>query len=136
MGKIQISPYVNFQGRAREAMAFYHAVLGGNLDLHAIDEQGKAKPAGGGDRVALARLETDGALILGGDGHPAYPPTVGDNLAIALTGIDKDRLTAAFNGLAEGGVVKMPPTRQPWGAEVGWMTDKFGINWTIAVEEE
>jgi len=34
MSKIQIGPYINFQGRAREAMAFYHKVLGGNLDLH------------------------------------------------------------------------------------------------------
>lgn len=33
MSKIQLSPYVNFQGRAREAMEFYHKVLGGKLDL-------------------------------------------------------------------------------------------------------
>ena len=31
--QIQLSPYVNFQGRAREAMEFYRAALGGNLDL-------------------------------------------------------------------------------------------------------
>ena len=33
--------------------------------------------------------------------------------------------------LAEGGQPKMPLTRQPWGAEVGWLSDKFGINWTV-----
>ena len=33
MSKQYLSPYINFQGRAREAMEFYHKVLGGKLDL-------------------------------------------------------------------------------------------------------
>jgi PhnB protein len=135
MGKIQMGPYVNFQGRAREAMEFYQTVLGGTLDLHTVNEQGALKPAGPGDRITFARLETAGAVIVGSDGHPAYPPTVGDNLAIVLAGTDKDRLGKIFDGLAEGGYVKMPLTKQPWGAAVGWLADKFGINWTISVEE-
>ena len=28
-GKIGLGPYINFQGRAREAMTFYQKVLGG-----------------------------------------------------------------------------------------------------------
>lgn len=36
MSKIRLSPYVNFQGRAREALEFYHKVLGGRLDLQAL----------------------------------------------------------------------------------------------------
>jgi len=24
--------------------------------------------------------------------------------------------------------------KQPWGAEVGWLVDKFGVNWTVTVE--
>jgi uncharacterized glyoxalase superfamily protein PhnB len=42
MSKIQLIPYVNFQGRAREAMEFYHNVLGGNLDLQTLNQQGAA----------------------------------------------------------------------------------------------
>ena len=34
MKRIQLSPFVNFQGRAREAMEFYHKVLGDRLDRH------------------------------------------------------------------------------------------------------
>jgi hypothetical protein len=33
MSKIHMDPYINFQGRAREALEFYHKLLGGNLDL-------------------------------------------------------------------------------------------------------
>jgi len=58
-----------------------------------------------------------------------------DNLAIALGGTDKDRLTQIFNGLAEGGKLQMPLSKQPWGAEVGWLTDKFGIHWTVSIDK-
>ena len=60
--QIQLSPYVNFQGRAREAMEFYRSVLGGNLDLQTMNEQGQSKPAGPGDRVTYARLEAEDAV--------------------------------------------------------------------------
>lgn len=116
-------------------MAFYRTVLGGSLDLQTMNEQGVLGPTGPGDRVAQARLESDGAIIVGSERHPSYLPTVGDNLALALSGTDRDRLTRIFDLLAEGGYVKMPLTRQPWGATVGWLADRFGINWTVSVEE-
>jgi PhnB protein len=117
MSRIQLSPYINFQGRAREAMEFYHNVLGGKLDVKTL------------------RLEVDGALIIGADGHPDYPARVGENMAMALGGTDKDRLTKIFNGLAEGGKIKAPFAKQAGGAEVGWITDKFGINWVVSVDK-
>ncbi|MGH7581419.1 MAG: VOC family protein [Gemmatimonadales bacterium] len=135
MSRIQTSPYVNFQGRAREAMEFYHRVLGGKLDLWAVSDRGEARAAGNGDRIAHARLEADGAVIVGSDGHPDYPAKVGENIGLALGGSDKDRLTRLFNGLAEGGRIQAPLARQPWGGEAGWMVDRFGINWTVTVNQ-
>jgi PhnB protein len=136
LSEIQLCPYVNFQGRAREAMEFYQKALGGNLSLQTVGEQGVTKPAGPEDSIAYARLEADGVLIIGVDGHPSYPPTVGENMALALAGTDKDHLTQIFFELAEGGKVKMPPTVQPSGSEVGWFVDKFGINWMVTIDKE
>ncbi len=135
MSQIQMSPYINFQGRAREAMELYHQVLGGKLDLQAVSERGGLKPAGAGDRIRHSRLEADGALILASDGHPDYPATVGDHMAIALGGTDKARLTTIFSHLAEGGRIQMPLSQQPGGAAVGWLTDQFGINWTVTIDQ-
>ena len=117
MSRQYLGPYINFAGRAREAMEFYQKVLGGKLDLQTL------------------RLETDGALIVASDGHPDYPAKVGDNMAIALGGTDKDRLSKVFAALGEGGRIKMPPAKQPGGAEVGWLTDKFGINWMVSIDK-
>ena len=30
----------------------------------------------------------------------------------------------------------MPLSKQPSGAEVGWLADKFGINWMVSVDKE
>ena len=123
MSRIHLSPYVNFQGRAREAMEFYHRVLGGSLDLQTSS-----------DRITYALLEADGMRIVGSDGHPDYPAKVGENLAIALGGTDKDRLARIFEQLAEGGRIQMPLSTQPSGAEVGWLKDRFGISWTVTID--
>jgi PhnB protein len=133
MSQQYLGPYINFQGRAREAMEFYHKVLGGKLDLQTMNEQGVAKPAGPGDRITHARLEADGTLIMATDGHPNFPAKLGDAMAIALAGTDKERLTKLFNGLAEGGKIKMPPAEKT--GSVGWLTDKFGINWTVTIDK-
>ncbi len=136
MSQQYLSPYINFQGRAREAMEFYHNVLGGNLDLQTVNERGVPKPARPGDRITHSRLEADGALIvIASDGHPDYPAKVGENMGIALGGTDKDRLTKIFNDLAEGGKIKMPLAEQSWGADVGWLTDKFGITWMVSIDK-
>jgi PhnB protein len=116
-------------------MQFYREVLGGNLTLHTLDKQGSPKAAGPGDRIAYSRLEAEGIIIVGSDGHPDYPAKVGENMAVAVGGTDRERLTRIFNGLAEGGKIKGQPASQPWGADVGWLTDKFGINWVVSIEK-
>ena len=131
MSQQYLSPYINFQGRAREGMEFYHNVFGGKLDLQTVDERGAPRPAGPGDRIMHASLEADGARILGTDGHPDFPAKVGENIALAVGGTDKDRLTKIFNQLGQGGNVTMPPTDQSGG--VGWLTDKFGVNWMVSI---
>ncbi|MEA2655879.1 MAG: PhnB protein [Chloroflexota bacterium] len=130
MSHYHIRPYVNFQGRAREAMELYRNVFGGTLELLASDENGKAKPAGPGDRITHARLEADGASIVGTDGHPDYPAKVGENVAIAVSGTNRDQMARFFDGLSEGGMVKMKLVEQ------GFLADKFGINWVFTIEKE
>jgi PhnB protein len=129
MSQIQLHPYINFQGQARAALEFYHQVLGGTLDLHPGNEQG-----GPSERIMHGRLTADGVSLIAVDGHPAYPAQVGENMALALSSTDQDRLTQIFNALAAGGKVKMPLTPQAGGAGVGWLTDQFGINWMIQLD--
>lgn len=135
MTKIHLGPYVNLQGRACEAMEFYQTVLGGNLHLQTLNDRGESKAAGPGDSIMHSRLEAGGSLIIASDGHPDYPAKVGENMAIALGGTDKDRFTKIFDDLAEGGKIKMPLMEQPWGVDVGRVTDRFSINWMVYIDK-
>jgi len=132
----RVAPYINFQGRAREAMQLYHAILGGKLELFAAGDGGAPRPAKPGERIQYARLSGEGFLIIGSDGHPDYPPTSGDNIAVALVGSDRDAMRSAFSKLSEGGKVKMPLTEGPWGGGAAWLADRFGINWNLDLEPE
>ncbi len=132
MSRITLSPFVNFQGRAREAMEFYHGLLGGRLELQTMNAQGESAPAGPGDRITHARLNANGVVIIATDGHPDYPAAIGQNVAMSLSGNDTGRLTRIFNGLAEGGRTNMPLTPQG-NVAVGWLVDRFGINWTVNI---
>lgn len=125
------APYVNFQGRAREAFEFYHEILGGRLSLFTFDG-GVLKAAGPADPIGYARLQSGDVRLYGSDGSPDYLVTPGDNVAITLAGSDKDQMTEAFNALAVDGTVKLPLTEAPWGT-AGWLTDKFGITWNVDI---
>ncbi len=133
MSLLAASPYINFQGHAREAMEFYQKALGGKLELLTATEQGPPKEAGPDDAIMHSMLQVEGLIIMGSDGMPEYLPTVGDNMAIALSGDNKDYLTKAFDLLSEGGNVKQALKIESWGDCFGYFTDKFGINWMVNI---
>jgi len=127
------APYINFQGRAREALEFYHGILGGSLAMYCFDPgSGALKAAGPTDPIGYARLRAGDVRLYGSDGNPAYPATPGDTIAITLAGPDKDGMVEAFNALAAGGTIGLPLTEAPWGT-AGWVTDRFGITWNIDI---
>jgi PhnB protein len=131
--QLYANPYINFQGKARPAMTFYQTVLGGKLSLLAMDEKGQMHEAGADEMLMHARLLSDSAIIMGTDGSPEHPPTNGDNIAVALTGSDNEKMTKIFDQLAEGGVVKMPLTDSSWGDKFGYLIDQYGINWMVDI---
>lgn len=133
MNRLFTCPYINFQGHAREAMEFYQKALGGKLELMTFNPDGTPKPAGPGDNIMHAKLESDAAVIMGTDGMPEYPATVGDNLAVTLSGSDREALTKAFESLSEGGNVKQGLKEESWGDTFGWLEDKFQVNWMVNI---
>lgn len=135
MSQLFLNPYINFQGKAREAFEFYQKVLGGELVLLTFNPDGPPKPAGPSDSIMHARLESDGAVIMGSDGSPDYPTTTGDNIAVALGGYDRERLAKIFDQLGEGGKVKQSLKEESWGT-FGWLEDKFGVNWMLNVSKQ
>jgi len=128
-----LAPYLNFpQGRTREAMEFYHSVLGGRLDITTFGDFKMADlPA---DGVMHAALVADGFTVYASDAMPGSEDQWGGTrIYCAIMGDDVDTLTGWFHGLAEGGSVGMPLEKQMWGDMYGVLKDKFGIEWMFNI---
>lgn len=130
-----LNPYLNFKDTAREALEFYRSVLGGELQLSTFEAfPDMGVPAEEAGLIMHGQLTTPGGLtLMGADtpSHMEYAPPAG--FAVSLSGDDEGELERYWNGLADGGTVTMPFAEPPWGGRFGMLTDRFGIDWMVAL---
>lgn len=136
---IILTPYINFKDNAREAMEFYHSVLGGELTVQTFgDFHAPVQP----DELTLvmhSQVETPNGLTLMASDSPAhvgYHEPQGFSVSLSGAAGDGDTLRAYFDGLAAGGTVTQPLETAPWGAAFGMLVDKFGISWLVNISSE
>ena len=128
----KLNPYLNFDGKRREAMEFYQSVLGGELTVNTFGEYGDEGPSK--DGVMHAQLETpSGFTLMASDTPPGMPLDEGPTVSISLSGDDADELRRFWEGLSEGAQVTMPLEKQMWGDEFGMLTDRFGMQWMVNI---
>jgi len=120
---MQLYPYLFFTGNCQEAMEFYQTVFGGEL---------KTMPNPDGKGLMHADLSGGDISFMASDGTRTEPYDV-CRISMSLTGSDSDKLTAAFNKLAEGGNVDHELKTETWGDTFGSLTDKFGIDWNVNI---
>lgn len=131
---VRLNPYIAFSdGKAREAMEFYHSVFGGKLDISTFGEFGAPDPALA-DKVMHAMLVTDGDLaLMGADTPPGMEHVPGNSIAVSLSGDDAGAMRAWWARLADGGTVSTPLEKQMWGDEFGTCTDRYGVEWMVNI---
>ena len=130
---MRLNPYINFEGRAREAMEFYRDVLGGDLKINTFGEYG-APEGTDPDGVMHAHLETsDGFVLMASDAMEGESGSSGGNIVISISGYNDqaDKMRGFFQALSEGGEVVTPLEKQMWGDEYGQLKDRFGITWMV-----
>ncbi|MBK0420925.1 VOC family protein [Leucobacter sp. CSA2] len=135
---VLLNPYLNFHGTAREALEFYHSVLGGTLNLMQYD----AIPGMMGDPsestlIMHGQLETEDGLTLMAADYPASMQEVPDastpGSSVCVSGDDLERLTAIWTALAESAThIQQPFEKAPWGDTFGMLSDRFGVPWMIS----
>jgi len=120
---MNLSPYLFFTGDAKEAMEFYQGIFGGEL---------KTMPNESGKGLMHADLSGGDIEFMASDSDRTTPYET-CRIDMSLSGTDSDKITAAFNKLAEGGKVVMPIKTESWGDMFGAVTDKFGIDWMVNI---
>ncbi|MET0296783.1 MAG: VOC family protein [Microbacterium sp.] len=127
-----LTPYLSFDGSAREALTAYRDVFGGDLALHTYAEFGRTD----GPADAIAHGILDGPVALFAADAPAGEPALGiEGVLFSLLGTDEPaQLERWFAALADGGTVVDALQERPWGAHDGTVRDRFGVTWLIGYE--
>ena len=131
----KLNPYISFRDNAREAVTFYHSVLGGELEINTFGDTPGTADADEADLVMHASIVTPGGLTLFLADTPAHVELApgGGNIRISLSGEDEDELRGYFDGLSAGGTPGVPLEKAPWGDTFGMFTDTFGIEWMVNI---
>lgn len=132
---VQLTPYLAFRAEARDALAFWASVLGGEPTVSRFGDFGTGTPAEA-DKVMHGQLVTSSGLVLMAADRPDDVPLEAENaISLSLSGgaDDLDLLTRWFEGLAEGGTVHQPLAAAPWGDWFGMLDDRFGIHWMVNI---
>lgn len=131
----RLNPYISFDGNARSAMKFYEGVFGGTLTLNTYGELGGAEGPDA-DKIMHGMLETaSGLTLMGADVPAGMEYTLGNNIAVSLSGDDAVELRGYWDGLSGGGTVSVPLETQMWGDEFGMCVDPFGIAWMVNISQ-
>jgi len=125
-----IIPYLNFNGNATEALAFYAKALNGEVrESQTFGAAGMATDESMKDKILHAIFEAGQLKFMVSDCPPGVTVTLGDQVSLSLNFSELELIEKTFAALADGGHVTMPLQDTFWGARFGMAKDRFGVHW-------
>ena len=138
---MEIQPYLFFDGRCDEAIAFYRDALGAQelMKMRFKD----APPSDGyqispdsAEKIMHAALAIGSTHLLMSDSQDSQNKTSHSGFSISVSADDVASGEKYFNALAQGGHITMPFQKTFWTEGFGMLVDKFGVPWMINVLHE
>jgi PhnB protein len=133
-----VQPYLFFEGRCEEALDFYCAKLGAQVDMLMRFQESpvpcdpKMVSQENLSKVMHASFRVGDTVLMGSDGYcQGDPKFTGFSLSLAVP--DEATADRHFAALSDGGQVVMPLTETFYSPRFGMVTDRFGILWMIIV---
>jgi PhnB protein len=127
--------HLNFRGQAREALAFYHAIFGGQLNVVAYKDFGHVQDPADADQVIWGQVVSDsGFRVMAYDVQAAKCFDRGENsFYVSLRGDTAQEITAHWEKLSEGALIMEALAPAKWTPLYGMLKDKFGVIWVLDV---
>lgn len=138
-----INPYLIFNGQCEEAFNFYKSIFGGEFPYigrfgEMPSDDPNCPPLSEVDKNRIMHVSLpieNGFLLYGSDSVSTEEVTIGNNFSISINANSRNEADKIFNGLSNGGTIKMPMQNTFWGAYFGMFVDKFGIHWMMNFDE-
>lgn len=129
-----IQPYLFFEGRCDEALAFYKQALGAEVQMlmrwKDVPDKSMCTPANE-NKVMHCRFTIGDAVVMGSDGRNSGQPKF-DGFALSLEAKSDAEAEKLFKALSDGGEVAMPLGKTFFASSFGMVRDKFGVHWMVA----
>ena len=134
-----IQPYLFFDGRCDEAIAFYRQALNAEVVMlmrfgegpegSSQCPDGSSPPA---DKVMHACLQIGHTQVFLSDGFSAGKPEF-KGISLSLSAADDAEAKRLFDALAEGGEIQQPLIPTFFSSSFGMVADRFGVSWMVLV---
>lgn len=138
---MRITTYLIFNGRCREALAFYRQVF--NAPEPEIMTYGQMPPdpdftpsEEAKNLIMHAELRAGDDFIYFSDNGPGmeYDDRVGDRIFVTIEKMDVASAERVYTRLKEDGTILMPLGKTFWSPAFGMLIDKFGIKWMVSAQ--
>ena len=124
---VKATPFLMFQGQARDALALYRAAFPDYQEV-LLQEHSEGPQAG---QVAMARIRIGALEIMLYDSPPVHQFTFTPSTSTFIDCDDEAQLRDIAAKLGEGGGVLMPVDNYGFSRLFTWVTDRFGVSWQL-----
>jgi PhnB protein len=135
---MQIQPYLFFEGRCDEAIAFYQKTLGAEV---AMLMRWKDSPdtsmctPDNANRVMHSCLKFGDTQVMASDGRGSGNPSF-EGFALSVDAKTDEDAAKMFAGLSDGGSVVMPLGPTFFATSFGMVRDRFGVHWMVLKQKQ
>jgi len=134
---MEIQPYLSFEGRCDEAIAFYRRAVDAEVTLlmrfkECPETAGCQPNPDHAEKVMHASLRLGDSTLLVSDGRCAGQPSF-KGVTLSLIVRDEAEAERRFGALADGGQVQMPLAPTFFSKRFGMLADRFGVSWMVLV---
>ncbi|NUR29462.1 MAG: VOC family protein [Catenulispora sp.] len=142
--------HLNFHGEAREALAFYQSVFGGQTTMATYGDFGMPKDVPGADNVVFGQVVAENGFRVmaydvptpGTDTGPAVGQTTREHgmtvtterFFLSVRGGSVEEVGGFWAKLCDGAEVIEDFGPAAWAPGFGMLTDRFGVTWILDVE--